>query len=466
MYLRQKLHAPDDVAGGSVAATPAAAAPAPTMEAISALVADVTAKAIREALDKFKGEQKATKNTAGLLDAAGNLATADDDAPIVRTADQRHVTEGTGLGFVRFVKAQATAKLTGQTTEQVLRAWEAVAAEGGMDAAGYALVRNVAAKNVSRMAMLTKALGQSTFVDGGAMVPPKFSTEFIELLRNATVVRKAGARSIPLEGSLTIPRQTAGGTASYIGEHQAISPSQQALGDITLSEKTLVAMTVIGNRLIANASMSAEQFVLDDLRNVMSLREDLAFIFGDGSSGTPRGLTSLLASANQYDATAVAPKAPTLAELRTEFAKAIKLLKTNNQPMIKPVWIMSPRVEQVLLQITDGNGNAVFESQMEKGTLRGFPYLVTNQIPENMTNTAGTGSDWSRLMLIDVSQEIIGDAQAMEALVVPNGTYEEGGSAKSGLSRDQTVVRLIARHDHAVRYDTCGVVIAAEWGAP
>lgn len=335
-----------------------------------------------------------------------------------------------------------------------------------MDAAGYALVRHVAEKHAGRQAMLAKALGQSTFVDGGAMVPPKFSTEFIELLRNATVVRKAGARSIPLEGSLTIPRQTGAGTAAYIGEHQPITPSQQTLGDLTLSEKTLVAMTVIGNRLIANASMSAEQFVLEDLRNVMALREDLAFLFGDGASGTPRGLTSLIASANQYDATAAAPKAPTLAELRIEFAKAIGRLKKSNQPMIKPVWLMSPRTEQFLMQVQDGNGNAIYESQLEKGILRGFPVIVTNQIPEDTTNTAGTGSDWSRLMLIDVSQEIIGDAQNMDALVVPNGTYEEGGSAKSGLSRDQTVVRLIARHDHTIRYDTAGVVIAVEWGAP
>lgn len=466
MYLRKKLHAPDDVAGGSGTAAVTPAAPAPTMEAISSLVADVTAKAIREAIDKMKSEQKATRNTSGLLDAAGEQVSTDDAAPVVRTAGQRHVTEGTGLGFVRFIKAQATAKLTGQTTEQVLKAWEAVAAEGGMDAAGYALVRHVATKNVARQAMLQKALGQSTFVDGGAMVPPKFSTEFIELLRNATVIRKAGARSIPLEGTLTIPRQTGAGTAAYIGEHQPISPSQQTLGDLTLSEKTLVAMTIVGNRLIANASMSAEQFVLEDLRNVMALREDLAFLFGDGASGTPRGLTSLLASSAQYDATAAAPKAPTLAELRVEFAKAIKFLKTNNQPMIKPVWIMSPRVEQYLLQVQDGNGNAVYESQMEKGILRGFPYFVTNQIPENMTNTAGSGTDWSRLMLIDVSQEIIGDAQSMDALVVPNGTYEESGSAKSGLARDQTVIRLIARHDHQLRYDTAGVVIAAQWGAP
>jgi len=464
MFLRKKLHAPDGVAGENAGTQGAAPAPV-TMAAIATLVADVATKAVGEAMEKFKGEQKATSNTAGMLDAAGQADT-DGDEPRVVVTGQKHVIEGTGLGFVRFIKAQATSKLTGQPVEAILRSWEAVAAEGGMDAAGYALVRHVAQKSLARRAMLTKALGQSTFVDGGAMVPPKFSTEFIELLRNATAVRKAGARSIPLEGSLTIPRQTGGGTASYIGEHQAITPSQQSFGDITLSEKTLVAMTVIGNRLIANASMSAEQFVLEDLRNVMALREDLAFFFGDGASGTPRGLTSLMASANQYDATAVAPKVPTLAELRVEFAKAIGTLKRANQPMIKPVWFMNPRTEQFLMQVQDANGNAIYESQLEKGVLRGYPVIVTNQIPENLGNTAGTGSDWSRLMLIDVSQEIIGDAQAMEALVVPNGTYEESGSAKSGLSRDQTVVRLIARHDHNIRYDTCGVVIAVEWGAP
>jgi HK97 family phage major capsid protein len=417
-------------------AAPGAAAEVVTMKRadLEALIVDVTAKAVRDEM-KAKG----SNHMGGLVDA---------DRPI--TSGQKTADEGTGLRFVRMVKAKAVAALDGGDVDTVLRGW------------GYKHIADHAKQFVTQ----AKALGQSVFAEGGRMVPPEFSSEFIALLRNVTLIRRAGARSVPLNGTLDMGRQNSAGQAFYVGENAPVTPSEQRLGSIVLSEKQLIALTALSNMLIRNASQSAEQFVLEDLRNVMALREDLAFLFGTGAQETPRGLTSLLASANQYNATAVAPKAPTLAELRVEFAKAIGTLKKGNIPMLTPHWLMAPRTEQFLMGVTDGNGNAVFESQMEAGRLRGLPYLVSNQIPENLGNTAGTGSDFSRLMLVDTSQEVIGDGMQVEATVIPNGTYEEGGQTRSGVSRNQSVVRLVSTHDHNVRYDTCGVSIAVQWGAP
>lgn len=406
---------------------------------LASLVAEVATKAVREELAKTKAT-----NYMGEVDAV--------DRPI--TSGQKRGDAGSGLAFVRFVKARSVAALDGVSVDAVLRAW------------GYEQIAREVRHFGERVGAIQKALGQSVFAEGGAMVPPEFSSEFIGLLRNTTLIRRAGARSIPLAGTLAMGRQNSAGQAFYVGENQPATPSEQRLGGLQFSEKILMGLTALSNQLIRNAAVSAEQFVLEDLRQVMGLREDTAFLFGTGAQETPRGLSSLLVSTHQYDATAAAPKAPTIAELRVEFAKAIGRLKLANIPMVTPVWFMGPRTEQFLMGVTDGNGNAVFESQMEQGRLRGLPYFVSNQIPENMTNTAGSGTDWSRLMLVDTSQEIIAEGQQIEATVVPNGTYEEGGSTRSGLSRDQTVVRLKSVHDHNVRYDTCGVIVAVQWGAP
>ncbi|PAT70315.1 phage major capsid protein, partial [Klebsiella pneumoniae] len=54
---------------------------------------------------------------------------------------------------------------------------------------------------------------------GGALIPENMQNEVIELLSDRTIVRKLGARSIPLpNGNLSLPRSAGGATASYTGE--------------------------------------------------------------------------------------------------------------------------------------------------------------------------------------------------------------------------------------------------------
>ncbi|HDU5942249.1 TPA: phage major capsid protein, partial [Klebsiella variicola] len=54
---------------------------------------------------------------------------------------------------------------------------------------------------------------------GGALIPENMQNEVIELLSDRTIVRKLGARSVPLpNGNLTLPRSAGGATASYTGE--------------------------------------------------------------------------------------------------------------------------------------------------------------------------------------------------------------------------------------------------------
>jgi HK97 family phage major capsid protein len=61
--------------------------------------------------------------------------------------------------------------------------------------------------------------------------------EVIELLSDRTIVRKLGARPVPLpNGNLTLPRVAGGATASYTGENKDAKTSESRFDDVKLSE--------------------------------------------------------------------------------------------------------------------------------------------------------------------------------------------------------------------------------------
>lgn len=396
---------------------------------IDAVVAKAVADAMKPLEEQLK--QKATSNfTPPPAKAEGTLSIE---------FHGKEAADGSGLGFIRFAKAKATALLRSQREGRFVSPFEV--AKGW----GYNTV--------------AKALNQNDFDNGGSLVHQQFATEMIELLRNKAVVRKAGPRVLPMVGgNLTMDRQSAAATAYYGQESTAITPSDPSTDQITLSEKKLTALVAVSNDLIRNASISAEEFVRDDLLNVMAIREDLAFLRGIGSSSEPTGLRNRIASAHVYAETVGSEGSPTFAEIKAELDKAVSKLELANVPMIKPVWFMSPRTKLAIMRASGPGAegtNSLEREMVENGTLRGFPFYATVQIP---TNLGGDG-DESELYLVDMSEVLIGDSLNLELEVFPNGAWSNSGTIVSGISNDQTVIRAISKHDINLRHTTAGVVV-------
>lgn len=416
---------------------PAGATEAPepaTSEELDAKIEAAVAKA-------FEPIEKALKAKAS--DNTGGMPTAVEGArPVITGRDMKSAAEGTGLNLARYVKAMAAAKMMGMTPEAVAKGW------------GYADVAAALGRNKENV---SKALAQGTLADGGAFVPIEYSTELIELLRNATVIRKAGARTVPMGATLEIPSQTAGATAYWGQENTAITPSQQTTAKVVLQEKKLTALTVVSNDLIRNASISAEEFVRNDLLNVMGIAEDLAFLRGTGASSAPTGIRYRATSGNIYDETTASDGAPTLAELKKEFNKALKLMKQANVPMLKCAWIMNAQAELGVLDVVGPGAegyNSLEREMVERGTIRGKPYFVTEQIPHNLNNDGDEGE----LYLVDFNEVIIGDSMAMELMVFPNG-------GDDGITKDQTTIRAIRKMDLQLRHTSAAVVVTGlTWG--
>lgn len=409
------------------------AAPEPlTVADVSKIVSD----AIAPIVEKLKA--KATNNMG--------------EPPVERAPiTGKSAADGTGINFARFVKASAESAFRvkegrGLSPVAVLREW------------GYAEL-------AGRCEAAQKSFTSSLLTDGGHFVPVDVLGEVIELLRAQTVVRSLGARRVPMpHGNMSMSRQTAGATFGWIGEGTVITPSKPATDSIKLAAKKLAGVVAVSNDLIRFADVSAEEFVKKDLIDGLAVSEDTSLISGVGSQYSPIGLLYLAVSGNKFNATATDPKVPTVTEVRKELGKLEYKLLSANHKLRKPGYILTPRTEWFLKHsLLDGLSSPIFLAEMLKGELMGKPYRCTTSVPENL----GGGTDETKIYFADFDEVLIGDAQAMSITVSPDGTYEEGGVVKSGLSRDETPIRIMEQIDQNVRHTTAiAVCEAVRWGAP
>lgn len=140
--------------------------------------------------------------------------------------------------------------------------------------------------------MQARDMSATDFSKGGAFVDDALRVDqFIDLLRNSTVIDKLGIRRLSgLQGNATIPMQTEAAVAYWGAEAAAVTPSDQGTGTKNLTPKRLSAATVYSKQLLFQASVGVEQFIREDLLKVIALKQDMAALVGTGSSGEPIGI--------------------------------------------------------------------------------------------------------------------------------------------------------------------------------
>ena len=281
---------------------------------------------------------------------------------------------------------------------------------------------------------------------GGALVPESFHSEVIELLRPRTVIRRLGARSVPLpNGNLTMPRMAGGATASYVGEGADPKATGANFDDVKLSAKTMITIVPMSNQLIGNAGYNVEQLVLGDMLSAMAVREDKAFLRDDGTDNTPTGFKAIATAARRtkpWSGTA------TLEAIDAFLDGLILMLMASDSLMINPGWALSPRSYMKLFGLRDGNGNKVYP-ELAQGLLKGYPIAHTNTIPVNL----GAGTNESEIYFADFNDVVIGEQDNMTIDFSREATYVDStGTLVTAFSRNQSVLRLVANHDIGFRH--------------
>lgn len=286
----------------------------------------------------------------------------------------------------------------------------------------------------------------TTATSGGALIPQNLYGEVIELLRDRTVVRKLGARSIPLpNGNLSIPRMSGGATASYVGEGDDAKATDAKFDDIKLSAKTMIAIVPMSNQLIGRAGFNVEQLVLTDVLSAIAVREDKAFLRDDGTNNTPKGFKATAMQNNRnVDWTGTVD----LNAIDAYLDSLILKLMESNSMMIKCGWAMSPRTWMKLYGLRDGNGNKVYP-EMAQGFLKGYPIEHTNAIPSNL----GAGSNETEIYFADFNDVVIGEDGNMTVDFSSEATYvDANGNLVSAYARNQSLIRVVTEHDIGFRH--------------
>lgn len=398
----------------------------------------------------FSDVEAEIKSLDGQIDRAETLEAAKAKSAVpVKDEAAPFTVERDANGLPRVVQADDDKGIKGATFGKFVRA---IAAGGGQKFGAVA----ASEKMFGEQHPVTKALAASIGSAGGFLVPATYSNEVIELLRAQAVVRRAGARSMPMQGTLLVPRITAGTSASYVGENNPIGKTGMTFGQIQLNARKLAAVVPISNDLLRANGPAADGIVASDIVSGMALTEDSAFLRGDGTGNAPKGIYHWIVAANRQ-----ATAGTTLANIETDIRFCLNSLLGNNVRMLSPGWIMPPRSRVYLQFLRDANGMLAFP-EVSQGQLKGYPIFESNVVPANL----GSGGNEAELYLCDMADAVIGEESGIELMVSDTAAYNDGSTVVAAFSQDQTVVRAIARHDFCLRHDrSAAIVTGITWGA-
>ena len=408
-------------------------------EVVLPLIKDTVGTQVKDCVAEAINQSLKTPKTESPSDAMLKAAQGGDDGH--RRIDE---AKAKGLSFGAYVRALAGGRNDKEKAIKIAKAW------------GYHGVADALGKSVE------KAMSAGDPLAGGFLVPEEFSADVIELLRASGVVRSLNPLTMPMStGSIKVPRINAGSSAAYIGENTNVTKTEVGTGQLTLTFKKLAALVPVSNDLIRYSAPSSDAIVRDDMIRALAAREDLAFIRGDGTSGTPVGLKNWIAASNKFAANGTV----SLANVTTDLGNALKLIMDANITLIiqqgatggidvRPGWIFSPQVWKYLFTVQTALGTYAFRDEMLRGTFWGFPFRVTTQCE---TSTVYFGC---------FAHAVIGEALGLMVDASQEAAYHDGSNVVAAFSQDQTVIRVIAEHDFALRHETAfSLITGVTWGA-
>lgn len=229
---------------------------------------------------------------------------------------------------------------------------------------------------------------------GGYLLNPQQSARVVDLARSASVVLRAGARTIPMATSeMKIARISSDATAVWRSELEDITSSDIGLGALTLQAKTVAALVYCSVELLEDAQ-NAPQAIENALRSMLAQALDQGILRGSGASGEIVGILS----ADDVDEQSSVGTPTNYAEV----SAGIKAILTANYPGLVSglSWILHPRDGATYDGLTASDNQPLqptpWASQLQK--------LFTTALP----TTDGGGSNESSMIVGDFRQVLIG----------------------------------------------------------
>ena len=224
------------------------------------------------------------------------------------------------------------------------------------------------------------------FGNGGALVPTMLQATPVELLRNRMVCARLGVQTLAgLEGNVAIPRQTAAATAYNVSEIAALTVSNQVIDQIALAPKRIGGFAIYSKQLLAQAVLSIEQFVRDDLLQVIAIKTDRDMLQGQGAQDEMMGIMNQPGIGSvSFSATATWAK---VVEFETRIASAnadVQGMSFITTPSVRGKWKTIPKAgttNQFPIYIWE---NGDWPDEYNDGKVNSYRAAVTNQIANDL----------------------------------------------------------------------------------
>lgn len=276
------------------------------------------------------------------------------------------------------------------------------------DAAGVvrSLLQLVSRSSAATQAYFRDLMAGTPTAGGNVVATELLGSSFIDLLRNSMILDRLGVTVLnDLSGNIAIPSQTGAATSYWVAEGGAPTESQQTIGQVPLTPKTIGAFTDFTRRLLLQASIAVELFVRMDLARVLGLGLQDGAFNGTGASNQPTGLGNIAGIGSVAMGTnGGAPTYDMAVDLETAVSNA-------NADIGNLAYVTNSKVRGKLRKtqvFTGTNGAPVWTSGRERGIgeVLGYDAYVTNTVPSNLTKGSASGicsaaffGNWSDLVM-------------------------------------------------------------------
>lgn len=351
---------------------------------------DAEVKSIDAHLTRLRSLEKSNVSNATPVDGSGSVPGSESRGGAVRV-EVKGGNLPKGTAFTRYAMALARSKGNLMQAVEISKGWKDSTPE------------------VETVLKAAVAAGTTTDSDWAAPLVEyqNMASEFAELLRPQTIIgRISGLRRVPF--NIKVPRQTAGSSASWVGEGAPKPVGALAFDQITLGHTKLAGIVVLTDELVRFSNPSAEAIVRQDLIDTIVSTMDRDFV-DPANAGTTdvkpasitNGVTPVTASGTDVEAVR--------ADVKALFAKFIAA----NMSLAGAVWIMSEVQALGLAMMLNPLGQPEFPGLQINGTSGGIFFGLPVVLSENVVANAGSGSpitgDGGRIILAKASEILLAD---------------------------------------------------------
>ncbi len=232
---------------------------------------------------------------------------------------------------------------------------------------------------------IRNALSEGTDSSGGYSVPVELMRDFVDLLRDKSVLNTAGAKTVLLESQKTnLATLINDPTAGWRAENAPVSESDLTLGNVQFVPKSLAVLVKV-SRELAQDSVNIQEILINALALGLAAQLDFAGLFGTGANNQPTGLKSVLTTASRVSNLGTNGQKLSASGVKWTpiLAAQQKIAASNDQATAA---IMHSRTLFDLQGLTDTTGQPL----RPPAVVESLPLLDSNSVPVNLTQGSAT----------------------------------------------------------------------------